>query len=129
MRADLANACCHNLRLIGVDDQLVAIPYDFDLSVLVDAAYPAKYRQSLGQSVRRKYSGYCQSSLDTVGQALSAITALEADIVSLGQAVPGITSEHATKRTRFLQEFFDEAASEQELLDRFARDCIGKRIP
>ncbi len=129
VKSDSANACCHNLRLVESDDRLTAIPYDFDLAGLVDAAYPARYRQNLNRFVGREYRGYCRSSIDTVGQALSAIRALEPDIVSLAQLVPAIDPNHATKRTRFLQDFFDEAASEQELLDRFEKSCIGERKP
>jgi hypothetical protein len=125
--AESADTCCHNLDLVDVEGSLVAIPYDFDLSGLVNALYPGPKRRNLNRYVGRKYNGYCKSPIDTVAVALRQLKSRQADIVSLAEKHPATSSDYAKERLEFLQEFFEEAESEQALLDRFAKDCIGKR--
>ena len=43
------------------------------------------------------------------------------------ESLPATQSDYAEKRHEFLREFFEEADAEQALLDRFAKDCIGKK--
>jgi hypothetical protein len=127
VKADTADACCHNLDLIDVAGSLVAVPYDFDLSGLVSAVYPSSKRKNLNRFIGRKYNGYCQSSIDTVGEALGLIKSLQEEILLLADSLPAIQSDYSDKRRKFLQEFFEEAEAEQALLDRFAKDCIGRK--
>ncbi len=127
VKAESADACCHNLDLIDVAGSLVAVPYDFDLSGLVNAVYPGPKQRNLNRFVGRKYNGYCQSSIDTVGDALRRIKSLQEEITLLAENLPSIHSDYVQERREFLQEFFDEAEAEQALLDRFAKDCIGKK--
>lgn len=55
------NECCHNYVLFGNDvDPLLAIPYDFDQSGLVDAPYAVPPEQLRIRSVRQRvYRGRC----------------------------------------------------------------------
>jgi hypothetical protein len=123
--AETADACCHNLDLVDVAGSVVAVPYDFDLSGLVRAIYPGPVRRNLNRFVGRKYNGYCQSPIGTVGNALRQIKSLREEIMSLAENLPSVQSDYAKERREFLQEFFEEAEAEQALLDRFAKDCIG----
>jgi hypothetical protein len=127
VKAEGADACCHNLDLYDVENSLVAVPYDFDLSGLVGAMYSGPMRRNLNRFIGRKYNGYCQSSIETVGDALRRIKSQRAEMLSLAQDLPAVEREYAENRRKFLQEFFDEAESEQALLDQFAKDCIGKK--
>src|SRR5690606_14908282 len=54
--------CCHNVRVTGPRDGpgLVALPYDFDSSGMVDAGYAAPHASLPISSVtQRLYRGFC----------------------------------------------------------------------
>ncbi|MCZ6855004.1 MAG: hypothetical protein O7G86_13915 [Gammaproteobacteria bacterium] len=55
--------CCHNYKLFQEGDKLFSIPYDFDLSGLVNAKY-AKPDIEMGlKTIRdRRYRGYCRNN-------------------------------------------------------------------
>jgi hypothetical protein len=59
--AGASNECCHNYVLLGNDvDPLLAIPYDFDQSGLVNAPYAVPAAQFRIRSVRQRvYRGRC----------------------------------------------------------------------
>lgn len=53
-------SCCHNGKLIQKNEELLYVPYDFDLAGLVDARY-AFPDPSIGikKVTRRRYRGFC----------------------------------------------------------------------
>jgi len=127
IKAETSDSCCHNLDLIEVDRRLVSIPYDFDLSGIVDAMYSGPNRKSLNRFIKRKYNGHCKSPIDMVGEALGAVSSLESEIMDEAAAIPATKPKYLKNRIKFLQEFFDEARDEEALLREFENDCVGPR--
>lgn len=123
------DTCCHNVDLVEVNDELFSLPYDFDLSGIVNAKYAKPPEEVRVRSVTsRVYRGYCRSTVETVAAELDTIVALREDIMTLVAESRVIGKEEVNTRTEFVGRFFDEATGKRDkLVKRFDRDCIGKR--
>jgi hypothetical protein len=117
--------CCFNGKLIRVGEKIQYVPYDFDLSGLVDASY-AKPDPSLNlRSVRkRKYRGYCTDS-QTLLNAIQSIIARKAEMFQGVRDTPWLTEKARGKIENYLTRFFVKAEDESGLLRSFERQCIG----
>ena len=117
--------CCHNLDLVLKEGRLFPVPYDFDLSGLVNASY-APSGQRRKRVTSRAYSGYCRSPIETVAAALDDITALRSEILAVVQATPVVGRNTVEARVQYVDRFFEEAADDREkLLQKFEKDCVG----
>lgn len=119
--------CCHNGKLLGptreAREGIIPVPYDFDLSGLVDAPYsfvppgiPVRTTQ------RRHYRGYCPHNEEVVAMAASfraARPALEAEIA----AVPALSDRSRSRMLSFLEGFFEDIADEGQIRRRLLRNC------
>ena len=116
--------CCHNGDLFGTDRDIHYVPYDFDLSGLVNASY-AKPDPSLGlRNVRtRRYRGFCTDT-DVVRSAVRRVSSLREEIFDLARSIPGLSEKEVEGSVDYLQGFFVKAAKEDKLLKSFARRCI-----
>ena len=116
--------CCHNIRLFGTTPVLYVVPYDFDLSGLVDAPY-ARPDPSLHISrvTQRLYRGYCIDP-EALGPALDRVTARRGEILDVLRALPLLSEKQVESRVAYLDRFFEEAADRAKLLDRFRSRCI-----
>lgn len=125
--AEYDEHCCHNLDVFQGEDRLYPVPYDFDLSGLVNAVY-AKPNPDFGQRrvTQRRYVGYCSSDIATIGEALDHITGLQEEILAVLASVPAIGQRAAKDRQRYIEDFFKAASKPQKLLKQFGRDCIGR---
>ena len=125
--AETDEFCCHNVDLFRVDGGLFTVPYDFDLTGLVNAAY-AKPNPDFRQRrvTQRRYVGYCSSDIATIEAALSEVAAMQDEVISIIEAIPALTERAAKTRLRYLEEFFKAVSKPQKLLKQFARDCIGR---
>ena len=121
--------CCHNVDMFEKDEMLYPVPYDFDLSGLVNAKYAKPAQGARIRSVTsRLYRGYCRSSINDVAEALDAIVALREPIVSEARSAGAVGKEPPEARAQYIDRFFEEAINEREsLLKRFEKDCIGRR--
>ena len=126
--AEGQDVCCHNVHLIERNGGLLPIPYDFDLSGLVNASY-AKPNSIVGTKrvTQRIYRGYCKLPIDRVAPALEKITALREPIMSLVEESPIAGDEDTGSRLRYTGHFFEEAENSAKLLRRFDADCVGPR--
>lgn len=121
--------CCHNVDLFQKGETLYPVPYDFDLSGLVNARYakPAEGTR-ISRVTSRLYRGYCRSSIDDVAEALDAIVALREPIVAEARSAGVVGKETVEARAQYMDRFFEEAIHGREkLLKRFEKDCIGRR--
>lgn len=117
--------CCHNLDLFEKEGGLFPVPYDFDLSGLINASYaPTGYRRK--RVTARTYSGYCRSPIEVVAAALDEITALRGQILAAVEASPVVGRNSVESRVQYVDRFFEEAANDREkLLQKFEKDCVG----
>ena len=128
INAEGEEVCCHNVHLVEKDGGLYPIPYDFDLSGLVNASY-AKPDAALKTRhvTQRVYRGYCKLPIDRVAPALEKITALREPIMTLVEKSPVVGNEGTDSRVRYIGHFFEEAENSTKLLKQFERDCVGPR--
>jgi hypothetical protein len=122
--ADTDDECCHNIDLFERDGGILPVPYDFDLSGLVNASYAKPDPGLKISSVRvRRYRGYCLSPV-ALENALLEIQALEADLLQMAAELPAASDEDRHRRLNYLGEFFEEAAAGKRLLQRFEKRCL-----
>jgi len=127
VRAEGVDECCHNGDLYSGDAGLVYVPYDFDLTGVVNPRYGYPDRSlRISRVTQRLYRGLCMDRSD-LQAALTRIRSLEEEILAIPQAVPGLPAKRAESTREFLHDFFVEAADEAALLGRFERDCITPR--
>ena len=122
------DVCCHNVHLIEKNGGLFPIPYDFDISGLVNASY-AKPNSIVGTKrvTQRVYRGYCKLPIDRVAPALEKITALREPIMLLVEESPVAGDEDTDSRVRYIGHFFKDAENAAKLLKQFDADCVGPR--
>ena len=125
--ADGDDACCHNGDLIEIGGEIYYVPYDFDLSGLVNAPYAKPARELNIPSVRmRRYRGFCEER-ETVLEALRQVKALEPQVLKIAREAPGLGEKHRKKAGDYLARFFDKARNEEKLLKSFERRCVKPR--
>ncbi|MEE4162474.1 MAG: hypothetical protein V2I25_08170 [Woeseiaceae bacterium] len=123
-RSHLDDECCHNVDLLLGENGLIAVPYDFDQSGMVNASY-AKPDPSLHlrRVTIRRYRGYCidpaavRSALLLVRDRRDAINAALRDI-------PIASDRHIEDILDYLEPAFREAEDADELLEDFAKRCL-----
>ncbi len=116
--------CCHNGSLLLMDDKYVLLPYDFDLSGLVDARYAKPHPSVPIRSVtQRLYRGYCMDDLP-LDEALATIVSQRQAILDLVRGLPEADPDATADRIAFLEEFFAEAAS-GTLVEEWVDGCVG----
>ncbi len=125
VRADGDDKCCHNIDILDGTTRRFIVPFDFDRSRFVDAKYPAGDGASQPRIVRhREYRGYC-TSREALANALRAIKAARADILSIVETLPGVEQKKNARTIRYLESFFKEAEDEQALLQKLERNCLS----
>ncbi|MDJ0909133.1 MAG: hypothetical protein QNI99_08055 [Woeseiaceae bacterium] len=122
--ADGDEHCCHNGHLFSGDSGTYLVPYDFDLSGIVNAPY-AEPDPSLGIRgvTRRLYRGYCVSP-EQLAAALDRIAGLQEQILAVPASVAGLSDRRSARAQDYLQEFFDTAENRERLLSRFENRCL-----
>lgn len=122
--ADGDDECCHNGDLFKRDLQIFYVPYDFDLSGLVNARY-ARPDPTLGtRSVtQRRYRGYCTSS-EALGVAIHSIKDRQPEILELVAEIPGLTQKDIDTTVKYLNQFFAKASNATKLQKSFEKRCL-----
>ena len=115
--------CCHNIKLIKIGSKLFPVPYDFDLSGIVNASY-AKPDASLNISrvVKRLYRGFCTDS-EVLREALVTIRSREKDVLDIISSLPALTDKEKQKKISYLENFFTKADDEDKMIGLFEKSC------
>ena len=122
--ADDDEYCCHNIHLFDIDSERFIVPYDFDLSGLVNARY-ARPDPSIGtrRVTSRRYRGYCISS-EALMDATRAIAAQRDDLLDVIRRVPGLAESDFEVMVKYLEKFFDQTNDANKLVASFERRCL-----
>lgn len=122
--ADGDDKCCHNSDLFEIDARQYIVPYDLDLSGLVNARY-AKPDPTLGISkvTKRRYRGYCLTG-DALAEALRATKARREDILAVFKQMPGMSQKENRATVKYLDQFFAKADNEEKLVRSFTNQCL-----
>ena len=118
--------CCHNMKLIGREGGLeYPIPYDFDVTGLVDAHY-AVPPEGLGvRSVTtRLYRGYCAHEA-ALPAARARYLSLQTQMMDLIAAEPRLDPGRREEARDYLEEFFEVLRDDGEFEENIASKCRG----
>jgi hypothetical protein len=126
--------CCHNMDLLSATKEppFVALPYDFDFSGLVQAAYAGPNPKYPIKNVRtRYYKGRCSNNEhlpETLELFLDKRDALFAIVDSV--AAMDDTGARATGSVRsYLERFFDIIDDPEEVKKRLVERCLESSPP
>lgn len=115
--------CCHNSRLLGpkgVTTGLIIVPYDFDLSGLVDAPYAAPPLKIRVATVReRYYRGFCAHN-EQAKAAAADMLARRAALLAIVDQTPQLSEAGRRKAANYLGDFFDKIGSPQGVTEVLA---------
>jgi len=121
--------CCHNGKIIGLAKDAVndlhSVPYDFDMSGLVDAPYalpPDQFR--IRTVTSRVFRGYCAHN-DETRAAAENFRSARADFEAAAVGVPGLTDRTREKMLKFLGGFFDDVADDAAVEKNLISKCRG----
>lgn len=116
--------CCHNGKLVRVAERHYLVPYDFDMSGLVNARYAKPHPELRLRSVRiRRYRGYCTTE-EVLRNALRTVSGRREDIMRIIEELPASSEKDTRSRSSFLQGFFKAASNEDKLLRKFENRCL-----
>lgn len=121
--------CCHNSEMYTREeaaDKRIAIPYDFDMSGLVNARYAAPPEHLPIRLVRtRYYRGLCQPP-EIMDQAIAHVLSKKEEIIGLIESMPDLSRLSRNRSIGYVKNYFaileDEAKLKVQVLDR----CRGR---
>jgi hypothetical protein len=104
---DFSMYMLHNIRLVRTPSRVIyTVPYDFDLSGLVNTAYAIPDRAFLIKSVRdRLYRGPCRP-IEEVEAVLARFKEHQNEILALYESVPELDPNYRREAKGYLEEFF-----------------------
>lgn len=124
VKADYDDNCCHNIELVEIDDVIRTIPYDFDLTGLVNARYARPDPLLRIRTVRQRlYRGLCTEP-QQIRAALKSVSSRREQLLAMPVSVPALDESNVRKVARYLAEFFELADTPEKLLRRFERSCL-----
>jgi len=120
--------CCHNVEML-VDEktanQRVPIPYDFDMSGLVNAKYASPPPYLPIKSVRtRYYRGLCRRP-EVLDEAISHILSKRAEIMALIPETGELSRLSTNRAKKFLTDYFEILDDDERLKTEVIDRCRG----
>lgn len=121
--------CCHNSVMYTREeaaDKRIPVPFDFDMSGLVNADYAVPPSHLPIRQVRtRYYRGLCQPP-EVMDAAVSHVLSKKDDILDLFRNQPELSRLTRNRSITYIRQFFaileDEASLKEQILDR----CRGR---
>jgi hypothetical protein len=121
--------CCHNTEVIAIMGKgggRIPIPYDFDLSGLVNAAYALPPRRLPITSVRsRYYKGLCQPP-EILADAIEHVQSKRDEIMALFMNSKELDEKHKEKALKFIEDYYAILDSPKRLDREIISRCRGK---
>jgi len=116
-------SCCHNIYLVDIDKKLFPVPYDFDLTGLVNASYAFPDASlHIKHVTRRLYRGFCTDN-EVLRGAIASVTSRQTEILDVIRGLPFDSDRAKTDRINYLQQFFKEASNEDRMVSKFEKFC------
>lgn len=131
LRGEGDNYCCHNTEVLGLEETdggLIPIPFDFDMSGMVNADYALPPRQIPIEDVRRRYFyGLCQPT-DILDDAIRHMQSKRDAIVALYENTAELDANTREKSLEYVKSFYnilkDSKTVEKEIIAR----CRGEDV-
>lgn len=119
------DSCCHNGILLGKSDEpLMAVPYDFDFSGLVNAPYAAPNpRFKIRKVTNRLYRGNCALNHE-VASVAELFLSQQAEVEKLVQEQPGLSRQSRNRMASFLARFYADIGDPRRVESRLIKSCL-----
>jgi hypothetical protein len=126
IRAAEGLPCCHNYVLFGQQEgHILSIPYDFDMTGLVDAPHTEPNpRFRLRNARERLYRGRCSNNSYLDG-TLQAFLERKQAIYDLLATNPHFESRSRKRTQYFFDEFFETISDPADVQRNLVKRCIG----
>jgi len=123
--SDPTGTCCHNQTLLVREGQLhYTVPYDFDLSGLVDAPHGfANPRFKLRSPRQRLYRGRCVNN-DYLPATLELFRQRRDDIENLIQNQAELDQGHRKSMLSFISDFYETIDNPKKVRNRLIEKCV-----
>ena len=125
LKGPVGEYCCHNVEMYTskeAADKRIPIPFDFDMSGLVNADYAAPPSHLPIRLVRtRYYRGLCQPTA-VMDAAVERMLSKKEEILDLFRKQPELSRRSRNSNLRYVMEFFaileDQRVFKEQILDR-----------
>jgi len=112
-----------NTALLIKDGLQIPVPYDLDMSGLVNAVYAGPAPGLPIDSVRQRYFlGYCQPGTDW-DSVFAVFEERKPDLLALAGEIPGLSRRSRSLTGRFLEEFFETIAQPEVRANSIVEHC------
>lgn len=114
--------CCHNAFLFEGGSGIVPIPYDFDMTGLVNPPYGGTPEGRLVSLTHRTFRGYCAHN-EQLPEAVATYANLESDIMALiadFDAIPGLKRKRVEN---FVKRFYRTIKAPKRVHSSLIKDC------
>lgn len=115
-----------NIHLIATDSLSVpvTVPYDFDLSGIVNAPYALPAEELEMRSVReRRYRGYCVQDMKIFDSTIVYYNQMKKDIYDIFTGCPLLEAKYIRTTVQFLDEFYSTINNPKSLQRDFGYPC------
>jgi hypothetical protein len=121
--------CCHNTQILGLRDDRrgrIPVPFDFDMSGLVNAAYAAPPTQVPVRDVRQRYFyGLCQAD-DVLEAAIDHMQSKRDQIRSLFANSEQLDKKNKIKSLEYIDSFYAILDSDRRVRMEIVSRCRGR---
>ncbi|MBT8091146.1 MAG: hypothetical protein KJO01_13155 [Gammaproteobacteria bacterium] len=129
LRSEEGRECCHNSEILALKenaDVRIPVPYDFDLSGLVDTKYaaPPSYLPTRFVTTRY-YRGLCQPP-GVLEDAIARVQSRREDIIGLFANSRELESKTKKKTLKFIEDYFEILDDPKRMKKEIAGRCRGK---
>ena len=114
--------CCHNSVLLHANEagRVLPVPYDFDVSGVVDAPYAVPALDSQRSVRDRVFRGFCRPD-PYLADAVAKAQAVRKEVFSLIDVVPGLNDRNRQRVVAFVEDFYKTLDDER----RFNKEIGG----
>lgn len=116
--------CCHNVHLYGGEDTILPIPYDFDMSGMIDAPYASPNpRFNLRNVKQRLYRGRCAFN-EHLPDSIRAFDERRDALYALVDRDVHMQKSSRRKMRGYLDSFFKIIDSDKNVERKIIRACL-----
>lgn len=118
--------CCHNMHLFGsLEEALFPVPYDFDITGIVDAPYATPNPEFRLRNIRdRLYRGRCVNN-EHLASTIRHFTEAKPALYALIADEPNLDRSSRRALTGYLDSFYKTIGNPRAVERRIIRRCLG----
>ncbi len=129
LRSSEGRECCHNSEILALKDNAdvrIPVPYDFDLSGLVDTKYaaPPSYLPTRFVTTRY-YRGLCQPP-GVLEDAIAHVQSKREEIIGLFTDLRELEPKTKKKTLKFIRDYFDILDDPKKISKEIVGRCRGR---